>query len=385
MRPSPARLLAMRPILVHRRPAVVVAAMVGVVALMTGAARPAALTLSPTAATVGDIASDADWLLQGQLPDGAIAWYIDRGHISPYLANYAAIGLAEARMQTGTIAYSDAAWSWLHWYAAHQDASGFVTDYNVDAFGTETSTGDEDSTDAYAGTYLSAARATYIADADIAQLASLHESLAAAVSAIEATQDVDGLTWAKPAWHVKYLMDQTETYNGLVSAADLAAALSDDALRTRATDDAARMRAGIGSLWDAPTGAYDWAKNDGGVVNTTDWAVLYPDAMEQAWVAGSSAVAKSRARDLVDTLQQTQPQWSSPNASADINGSVGTVGYWPVAGWALLHVGRTGQAASAAASIRSAAVGNGRGWPFTTGDAGQLIVLESGDRTLITP
>jgi len=32
--------------------------------------------------------------------------------------------------------------------------------------------------------------------------------------------DADGLTWAKPSWHVKYLMDQAEVYAGLVAAID---------------------------------------------------------------------------------------------------------------------------------------------------------------------
>ena len=358
----------------------------GIAAIAAPAASAAAATgIRASSVVQSNIADDADWLLQGQLPDGAIAWYIDKGHISPYLGNYAAIGLAEARKQTGVTAYSDAAWAWLSWYAAHQDANGFVTDYDVDATGVETSTGDEDSTDAYAGTFLSAVRAAYTVDPSISQLRALQTSISAAVGAIEATQDVDGLTWAKPTWHVKYLMDETEAYNGLLSAADLARALGDSTLRNRASADASKLKTGIASLWDAPTGAYDWAKNDGGGLNSTDWNVLYSDSLEQAWVAGSNAVSSTRARSLLNTFAAAQPDWNSPNAVADMSGSTGTVGYWPVAGWALLHVGRASEAASAADSIRSAAIGNGRAWPFTTGNAGQLIVLESGDTALITP
>lgn len=329
------------------------------------------------------IAGDADWLLQGQLPDGAIAWYIDKAHISPYQANYAAIGLAEARKQTGSATYSDAAWAWLGWYAAHEDSNGFVTDYNVDATGVETSTGDEDSTDAYAGTFLSAVRATYLADPDAADLQSLHAGVTGAVNAIEVTQDADGLTWAKPTWHVKYLMDQAETYNGLVSAGEIASVLGDSGLAERAGADAAAMKNGIASLWDAPTNAYDWAKSGG--VNTTDWNVLYPDAMEQAWIAGSPAISRSRANQSMKSLDEFQPQWDSPDAQANINGTIGTVGYWPVAGWALLRLGKISQATTAADSIRAAALGANRGWPFTTGVAGELIVLESGDAGLAIP
>jgi hypothetical protein len=362
-------------------------AITAALATTAGIALPAtpAAAATPRGAVVSDIAADADWLLTGQLPDGAIAWYVDKQHISPYLANYAAVGLAEARKQTGSHTYSDAAWAWLSWYAAHEDANGFVTDYNVDANGVETSTGDEDSTDAYAGTFLLAARAAYAADPNAAKLGALHAGVTGAVAAIEATQDADGLTWAKPTWSVKYLMDETEAYDGLVSAQSLAASLHDSALKARAQADASALKSGIASLWDSPTGAYDWAKDGGGYRTPTDWGVLYSDAMEQAWVAGSNAVSKSRATALVGRLQADEPQWSDPTALADINGSTGTVGYWPVAGWALLHVGQAGAAASAATSIRSAAVAAARAWPFTTGNAGQLIVLESGDTSLIAP
>lgn len=362
------------------------AAVTASLSVIAGPATAASAT-SPTASardTVrSDIADDANWVLQGQLPDGAIAWYVDKGHISPYLANYAAIGLAEARKQTGSSVYSAAAWSWLQWYAAHQDASGVVTDYNVDSTGAETSTGDEDSTDAYAGTYLSAIRATYLVDPDWQQLRSLHSSIAAAIGAIEATQDTDGLTFAKPSWPVKYLMDQTETYNGLVSAQTLAIALGDRGLARRAGADAAAMRSGVASLWDPATGAYDWAKS--GSVTTTDWTQLYPDALEQAWIAGSPAIGSARARQLVSTFEQAQPLWDSPAATANVNGGVGPVGYWSVAGWSLLRVGQTGQARAAANSIRTASLAANRDWPFTTGDAAELIVLESGDTSLITP
>src|SRR5690348_5071727 len=166
----------------------------GIAAIAAPAASAAAATgIRASSVVQSNIADDADWLLHGQLPYGAIAWYIVKGHLSPYIGNYAAIGLAEARKQTGVTAYSDAAWAWLSWYAAHQGANGFVTDYDVDATGVETSTGDEDSTDAYAGTFLSAVRAAYTVDPSISQLRALQTSITAAVDAIEATQDVDGL------------------------------------------------------------------------------------------------------------------------------------------------------------------------------------------------
>ena len=79
----------------------------------------------------GTTGTDADWILKSQLPDGAIANYVDRQAVWPYLSNFAAMGLARATGVTGDRKYLNAAWSWLAWYQAHQDAQGFVTDYTV--------------------------------------------------------------------------------------------------------------------------------------------------------------------------------------------------------------------------------------------------------------
>jgi hypothetical protein len=193
--------------------------------------------------TVADSARDARWILRAQLPDGAIATHLDRAVVWPDLANFAAIGLAESTRRTGERRYLEGAWRWLAWYQAHQDADGFVTDYRRSG-GAMVSTGDMDSTDAFAGTFLLAARAALKASGDKARLATLRRGVGLAVHAIEATQDHDGLTWAKPAWRVKYLMDQAETYAGLRAAAgELAHAQGDQALADRAMDD--RPKAGF--------------------------------------------------------------------------------------------------------------------------------------------
>ena len=55
--------------------------------------------------------------------------------------------------------------------------------------------------------------------------------IARALGAIEATQDADGLTWAKPGYPVKYLVDQSETYAGLVAAGELGRMLASQRYR----------------------------------------------------------------------------------------------------------------------------------------------------------
>jgi hypothetical protein len=342
----------------------------------------AASAAAPTTA-----AADAAFILDAQLPDGAIAWYTDRRHIDPYLANYAAIGLAAVadtqHDATGT-ADRKAALRWLRWYAAHQDQSGFVTDYDVTADGTETSTGDEDSTDAYAGTFLLAVHAVAVSGAARSSLQPLATAVSKAITAIEATQDSDGLTWAKPTWHVKYLMDQTEAYAGLEAAVATGSLIGlPKAERQRAAADAARMAAGMATLWDAPTGAYDWARHDNGAQQPTNWANLYSDSMEQAWIASLGPVSKAQASTLMGTVSADHPQWAQPLAVDQVNGDPASVGYWPLAGWAYLRTGNTTAAAAAAASIRAAATSQADAWPYTPGVAGQLVLLETGDLRLV--
>jgi alpha-tubulin suppressor-like RCC1 family protein len=360
---------------------VLAAAVAGVLTVSVAGAQAAA-GVSDT--TIAQIADDAAWIRSGQLPDGAIAWYVDKQHISPYLANYAAIGLAEAYKVTGDAADLDAATSWLQWYAAHEGPDGVVTDYNVNADGSETSTGDEDSTDGYAGTFLMAVQAVYRAGASTATMQSLAAGVQGAVQAINLTRDTDGLTWAKPAWHVKYLMDQVEADAGLVAAVSVAPATGQQALAGHWLSAEIAVSAGIDGLWDPATTAYDWAKHDNGVQVSTDWSRLYSDAMEQAWMAALMPLPAGRAATLMGAVTAYHPQWDQPAAIDQFSDGTRDVGYWPVAGWGLLKTGQTQAAASAAASIRATATARNRAWDYTTGSAGELIILESGDLSLLS-
>ena len=111
-----------------------------------GATAPALVPVMQ--ATVDHVRGDALWILGSQRDDGSIA-LVPGGTIRPYMANYAAMGLAAAAVRTGETVYAGGAWQWLQWYAAHEDSNGYVTDED----------GTMDSTDAYAGTFLLAARA----------------------------------------------------------------------------------------------------------------------------------------------------------------------------------------------------------------------------------
>jgi hypothetical protein len=363
----------------YMRPRVLACAVLAVTILGLSMASPA------SAATVaGTVSANANWIRTAQLPDGAIAQYVDQQYISPYLANLAAMGLARATEVTGNSSYLAAAWRWLLWYQAHQTASGFVTDYQV-VSGQEVSTGDMDSTDAYAGTFLLALRQAWQVSGTLGHLTQLAPGLSGAVAAIEATQDSDGLTWAKPTWHVKYLMDQAETYAGLRAAADMAQALGNTSLAARASDDADQMLSGVGGLWNPSTASFDWAVDDQGTHQVTNWAYLYPDSLEQVWAVAYGLATTDRGQAIMSHFDSAHPVWDRPAALDRFSSGRSSVGYWPVAGLALLQVGQTARAALAASRIQAAATAVGNRWPFTTAIAGGLIELTSGDVSYLSP
>ncbi len=354
------------------------AAVLAVALFVAGLGRPA------FAATVDESRADANWIVQAQLSDGAIAHHVDKVAIWPYLSSFAAIGLTRTADLTGDRSYSDAAWRWTSWYQAHMDANGYVTDYKV-AGTVERSTGDMDSTDSYAAMYLLAVRNAWVSTNDRIKLEGARSGIAKAVAAIESTQQADGLTWAKPSWKVKYLMDNVEVYAGLRAAAELGRALGDATLEDRSAADASRVKQGINALWNPTTSSYDWAVHENGAHQATDWGVLYPDAAQQMWAVGFGLVDASRASALVSKFEQTHPNWDKPTSMDRYDTGSKAVGYWAPIGWAYQRVNNAARATLGATSIRLAAVAANRAWPFTPSDEGQLLVLGTAGRSIFAP
>jgi hypothetical protein len=139
------------------------------------------------------------------------------------------------------------------------------------------------------------------------------------------------------------------------------------------------VASGVSGLWNASTGAYDWAVHDTGARQTTAWSTLYSDAQQQMWAVAYGLTGGSRARALVARFDAAHPHWDQPASTDVFSSGIQTVGYWPVTGWAYAKAGLQSRALAGADNIRTAARGASRAWPFTTGSAGQLITLESSD------
>jgi hypothetical protein len=330
------------------------------------------------------------WIISAQLPDGAITQFPDRSRIDPYLANYAALGLASAYGRDHQPQELSAAWRWLRWYQDHMGGRGYVTDYTVGPAPTyvERSTGDEDSTDAYAGTFLLALRQTYVASGNGVELRSFATGIRKAIGAIRSTQQGDGLTWATPTYHAKLLMDQAESYAGLRAAQFLSGVLGLTELGARAAGAAERMRAGVAALWSASgsNGSYDRAKLEDGSRASSSWNVFYPDSVSQMWLLavgnrlspGQPLVDRARAAHLAGTFQATWPQWDRPGAEVTYDSGSHPVQYWPMVAGALLDAGRRAEAQAGVESIQNHAADAGRAWPFSVASAGQVELVQAG-------
>ena len=259
-------------------------------------------TATPTAALpnyAANVASAAAWLAaDAQLADGAI---VDSStQISPYFANRAAIGLALAGGHTAAVQ------AWMQWYLAHLNASdvwggsGTIYDYTV-VGGVETSTGTADSTDAYAGTFLSLAWTFYQTGGAGAQayVRSIRPQLAQIAGVLTTGQQPDGLTWALPNYQVKYLMDNCEVYAGLRDYGTLLAAVGDAADAASFAARAQASASGIASaFWNAAQNEYSNAIGVGNVATPVDWtnyesaaAELFPVLFGVITPASSRAVA----------------------------------------------------------------------------------------------
>lgn len=337
-------------------------------------------TTAPVGAVETDVIAEAQWIVSLQVTSGPeaglIAMNLPQSLCVPYFANMAASGLASATLATGDPAYAQAAWRWLEWYAAHMDAQGFVTDYELRS-GVWTSTGDFDSTDAYAATFLSAVRDAYAVTGDGARLTALWPAVRKATTAILATAAPGYLTYAKPGWNLKYAMDNAEVYEGWKAVAELAIAQGDAQTRALADEWVAGMQVSLATFWNETTGAYDVALTDTAVRHPADWSVFYPSVTAQVWMINAGIVPAARAATLAARIDQTHPDWDDP-FSQDVfdppeGREIRPVGWWPSFADAFTAAGMQTRALAGFTRMRDAAIASGRAWPYHAGSAGRTI------------
>jgi hypothetical protein len=223
------------------------------------------------------------WLSSQCLPSGAILY--SATEIDPYFANYAAIGMTRDPNRTAQVL------AWIKWYVAHLNWPDqwhlYGTTYNYSVAGSvETSTGACDSTDSCASTFLTLLwNAWQTGNAEvqayIRTLYAPYDLLDILGGVLILTQHSDGLTWAKPDYQIKDLMDNCEGYRGLSDLASLYQALGDIVHVAKYSAAAASMLKGVMGMFEESTNTWATNKNDVGVLQAASLANWYPAAAAQ--------------------------------------------------------------------------------------------------------
>jgi hypothetical protein len=337
-----------------------------------GAANSPTHFAAPAASSSGsqyetNFLTTSDWVAQASAADGAILYTPQQ--IDPYFANIAAIGMTQDPNRMPQVV------AWMNWYMNHlnwPDKWGlYGTTYNYTvSSGIETPTYDADSTDSYASTFLTLAWHAWLSGNASARsyISGLSYQLDVIGGVLIQTQQGDGLTWAKPNYQIKYLMDNCEGYRGL---RDLAAlyrnAFHDSAKAAYYEAAASSMQNGILSMWLNGTWAVykDWYGN----FIAPNMGTWYADATAQVFPMLMKVVrsSDSRAQQAYASFNAAWPGW--PTLSFNSQDPFP----WCLVGEAAAAMGDTTRLATYINSIQTQYQNAGFPWPFYIAEAGWFM------------
>ena len=181
--------------------------------------------------------TETAWIASLQLENGAIPMTrVENGEVTvnPYFADFAALALLDNADK-----YAENVRSYMNWHFQHLNTEqtdyngidGTIYDYKVTLengkISKEESKGSYDSTDSYAATFLMVLEKYYDKTGDGEYIVEFSDDIVRIVNAMLCTLN-RGLTYAKPDYKVKYLMDNCEVYEGLVAAKNVLEVLQEN-------------------------------------------------------------------------------------------------------------------------------------------------------------
>lgn len=262
-----------------------------------------------------------------QLSNGAIPMYdhpaqgiTHTNRVVPYFSCFAALGLLE---YAGN---NDAVKKYINWHFAHINTSadvngikGTIYDYDINnATLQETATKDYDSSDSYAALFLSLLRRYAEVTGDKALIINNSAKVKLVAEAMMSTANL-GLTYAKPNYKVKYLMDNSEVVKGLEDATWLFKNVLNDSSSAKSYDKKYNNTRNMLNLsfWNIFKGSY-YLGIQGISGMKTDVKNFYPDGVCQLYPAtfGVNEADCSRSEKAYNTFCSNFPNWANGNFEA---------------------------------------------------------------------
>jgi hypothetical protein len=333
----------------------------------------AASSVVPPNTTYQNILSaTSKYVAQFSKGDGALLYTPQQ--IDPYFSNIAAIGMTKdpARMPQVT--------AWMKWYINHLNwpdkwgLYGTTYNYNVSSNGAETSTHDADSTDSYAATFLSLVWNAWQSGNTNARsyILTIAYQLDTIGGVLIQTQQSDGLTWAKPNYQIKYLMDNCEAYRGLRDLALIFANVFHDTSRANYYTAAANaMQNGILKMW--LSGKWAVYKDGIGRLAAPNMHTWYADATAQVFPVLMGVVngSDTRAQQSYAAFNAAWPGWTTLSYQGQ------DAFPWCLVGTAAGAMGDKARLATYIGSIQKKYVNSGFPWPFYNAEAGWFMRANS--------
>lgn len=315
------------------------------------------------------IKKESSYILKNQHLNGSIVTPNPGGQkVIPYFANFAAMGL------TVDSSYATALQKHLLWYLSHLECPdrwgiyGTVYDYIFDADGKDISTKDYDSADSYGATFLSLVRKYYHMTKDEEFLFTYRNELETIGKGIIFLQDKDGLTWAKPNYKVKFLMDNAEVCKGLYDLSCLEDEVYKDADKKYFFEKSSEaVKKGIrDKLWQGKLYAYGLSKWKKPYKSNPDkW---YPDAIAQLYPIWTGVIAPDspEANMVYGTFNKAQMTWPELKKTDDFP--------WCVTGYVSALLKDKERSVEYIRYIKERFLDRGHPWPWHPAESGFLIL-----------
>jgi len=323
--------------------------------------------LSVSTAYQTNFNATSKWVSGSVQADGAILYTPQQ--IDPYFANIAAIGMTKDPNRMPQVV------AWMNWYINHlnwPDQWGlYGTTYNYTVTdGVETSTDDADSTDSYASTFLTLAWNAWESGDAAARsyILGLSYQLDVIGGVLIQTQQSDGLTWAKPNYQIKYLMDNAEGYRGLSDLASLyKSAFGDTSKSAYYSAAASSMQAGILGMW--MNGKWAVYKNDIGGLAAPNLKTWYPDASAQVFpvLMGVVTSADSQAQQSYSAFNAAWPGWDTLSFNSQDPFP------WCLVADGAAAMGDNARVATYISAVQKKYVNTDFPWPFYVAEAGWFM------------